>query len=103
MELMTEVLASVVRCQANKVKTTVGQVERHLINIRVSRRIVQITLSQLQDWGLVECKPFQYRKNVTSCDFRICQKQDALKLVIAMIKWDDDLKPHFLHIMDGGE
>jgi len=95
LSLMSEVAAALLRCEEGHVKATIGQVEKNLINIRITRTVLKKTLEYMIGWGLVSCEGFQYRKNVKSCEYRLSRMYGAEKLNYALIRYNADLSPHF--------
>ena len=95
LSLLTEVLASVARCKKLGLVVTVGQVERHLINIRVARSQVVQALNDLHEWGLLTCTKFDYRKNVRSCAYDIDGRNGGHAVIQALIQFHPDISPYF--------
>jgi len=94
-EIMTEVLASVYRCEKEKKKATVGQVERHIINIRISRALVVQALTDLHMWGLLEVDTFMYRPTVKAKSYRLNAHSTARNLTRSLLRYDEKVICYF--------
>jgi len=95
MELQSEILAAILRCQIAGIRCTIGQVEKHLINIRVTRTIIKKQLQFLIDWAVISCIGFKYRKNINSCEYTLSQLYGGYELAIHSIMFNASLAPHF--------
>lgn len=88
-EVMTEVIAALYRCEKEKKRATVGQVERHIINIRLTRTQVERALRDLREWGLADADRYQYRPNVKATSYRLNGQSPSRELMRALLRYDD--------------
>lgn len=100
MEIQSEIVASIMRCQLAGIRCTIGQVEKNLINIRLTRTILKKQLRFLVDWAVISCIGFQYRKNIASCEYTLSQLYGGFELASHMIAFNANLSPHFPELKD---
>jgi len=93
-EVQSEVLGAIMRASRERRAITIGQVERHLMNVHLNRRTVKRMLDDLWSWGIIRRDNFQYRKNVVSIAYSIDPK--AMHLAKAIIWFNENLRVHFM-------
>ncbi len=95
LSLLSEVLAAILRCEKSGVRATVGQVGKHLVTIRVSRVVLQHTIDDIYNWGLIRKEGFSWRPNVESTHYQLDRSLLAWQQSIAMIAYNAVLASYF--------
>lgn len=100
LSLLSETLAAILRCEKKGKQATVGQVGKHLVNIHISRVLLQHTIDDLYSWGLIRKEKFAWRSNVQSTHYAIERHFLAWRQSLAMIAYNADLACYFPEEME---